>query len=322
MESLLAQSFREFELIVVNDGSCDETEAILTGYAARDLRIIVLRNDTPRGLAASLNRALALVRAPLVARADGDDLYHPDRFVRQVAYMHGHPEIGVLSCGFRRIDSEGKVISTVLPTTGTDQIRFQMHFMNALLHPGVVFRAELGRTVGGYDERYWTAQDSDLWARLLPRTKMENLPEPLVDYRIHNASIMKTRGQAGRRLSLSVPARLLGTYLGRSLTPEDVQPAVDLYGGFARMNPDAALEGAALLTEVCRAAGRREPGPVRRAFRKRVARSLIQHAKTAPTRERIVLVARALVWWSGPTTMKDLSVPLLRRAKAVLLPRP
>ena len=323
MESLLAQSFREFELIAINDGSRDATAVILANFAARDPRVIILHNEMPRGLAASLNRALAQARAPIIARADGDDLYHPDRFALQVAYMQRHPEIGVLSCGFRRIDPEGRVINTVLPTTGDDRIRFRMLFMNALLHPGVMFRAELVRAAGGYNERYWTAQDSDLWARLLPHTQMDNLPELLVDYRVHGASIIKTRGEAGQQLSLSVPARLLGTYLGRELTPADVRPAVELYGGFFRMNPDAVWRGAAFLDGVRRVAVRREPARVRRAFRKRIARSFVQQAKMAAPRDRMMLITHALMWWPGLATMKEIFILLLKRAKMSLqLQRP
>jgi hypothetical protein len=318
LESLLGQSFRDFELIAVDDGSRDETPAILEGYAARDKRIVLLRNDKGRGLAASLNRAVAASRAPLLARADGDDLYHSDRLARQIAHLAAHPDIGVLSCGYRRIDADGRLIDIRTPLTGDAIIRFQMLFMNALLHPGAMVRTEMLRRVGGYDEAYWTAQDSDLWARLLQHTRMDNLPEPLVDYRIHTANTTKTRGEAGRNLSLSVPARLLGAYLGRPLSPEGIRAPVDLYGGFVTLTLEEAIAGEVFLQELLRVARGRESGAVLRHFRRRVSAGLIRQGRTASADQAGPLLRAALRWWPGSATARGILSTALQRRR----PRP
>ncbi len=107
LDSLLAQSMRDFELIVVDDGSTDRTGAILAGTAARDDRLRLLRNDVNAGLPRALNRGLEVARAPLLARADADDVYRSDRLARQFAHMMANPQIGVLSSGYNRIDDIG-----------------------------------------------------------------------------------------------------------------------------------------------------------------------------------------------------------------------
>lgn len=317
LDDLLAQTFTRFELIVVDDASSDATPAILRAYARRDARLRVLTNERHRGLPASLNRALAAARAPLVARADADDGYAPDRFERQMARMAAEPGLGVLSCGFRRIDGDGRVTGTRTPTTGDAFIRFQMLFMNALLHPGVMFRTALVRQVNGYDEAYWTAQDSDLWARLLPLTRMDNLPDPLVNYRVHTASVMKTRGEAGRRLSLSVPRRLLSGYLLRDVSMDEARAAVDLFQDLRIMPPVELRAGERVLRETWRASRGREPPPVRDRFRRRVAASLGSQAAAASGAEAALLHALALTWRPDRGRLMSLARATFHAARGV-----
>jgi len=315
MDSLLGQSFTAFELIVVDDGSRDATPSLLADYQRRDRRVMVLHNDQPQGLPTALNRGLARCRAPLVARADGDDVYHPERLGRQLDHLRRHPEIGVLSCGYHRIDSGGRRIDTRVPVTGDAPLRFQMLFMNGLLHPGVMFRADPVRRVGGYDPRYWTAQDSDLWARLLPLTRLDNLPEPLVSYRIHPHSTMRRRGDAGLALSLSVPARLQAHYLGFTPDPRQVRAVVDLYQDFVFLEHDAIALGYRGLRRVLDLARRREPAPVWRAFRRRVGAALQRQARLRAGRDpgrALRVLGKAIQWrlpgspWSPP----PLAVPV------------
>jgi glycosyltransferase involved in cell wall biosynthesis len=217
VESLLAQTLADFELVVVDDASTDATPALLEAWARRDTRVVVIRSEERLWTAAALNLGLARCRAPLVARADGDDLYAPERLELQVQFLDGHPEVGVVSCAYHRMDPNGEVFDTKRPPVSDAVIRLRSLFMNSLLHPGVIFRADVVRAVGGYDPAYWTAQDADLWARLLPHTRFANLPEPLVTYRVHDRSTMRSRGAAGQSLSRSIPRRLLSAYLGREL---------------------------------------------------------------------------------------------------------
>ena len=171
------------EIVAVNDASSDATARILAAWAADDARLRVLNAPCPLGLAGALNLGLAHVCTPLVARADGDDLYRPDRLRRQVIEMQARPDLSALSCGYVRIDADGAEIDRKIPVSGPDRIRFRALYTSSLLHPGAMIRTEALRSVGGYDPVYWTAQDSDLWARLLAAgARLDNLRDPLVRY--------------------------------------------------------------------------------------------------------------------------------------------
>lgn len=302
LDGLLAQHLREFRLLVVDDASTDETAAILAGAAARDRRITVLRNDTPTGLPASLNRGLAECTAPFLARADADDLYAPERLSSQLQRLLVDPGLGVLSCGYHRIDADGRRLGTVVPVSGHQRLRFHMLFMNGLLHPGVMLRTELLRRVGGYDTSYWTAQDSDLWARLSPLARIDNLEAPLVSYRVHPASVMKTRGRAGRELSLSVPQRLLSRYLDRAVSLPHTRALVGLYQGFETLDARSLDTALTLMRELDRQVRVREPAPVVRFFHGRVRQALIRQARRvgwrSPWRKGLI-GASALTWRLG-----------------------
>lgn len=298
LESLLAQTVSAFELIAVDDGSTDASPEILQAYAAKDRRIRVIRKDQNQGVAAALNTGLAQCRGHLVARADADDLYARNRFARQLAFLDRRPGVGVVSCGFQRITEDGRLLDIDRPVTGSARLRFCMTLVNCLLHPGAIFRAGLVRAVGGYDERFWTAQDSDLWARLAPLTEFDNVPEILVRYRVHPASRMKTRGEAGRQLSLSVPQRRLAAYLDRPVSLEETAAAAGLFWGARSMNIAAIRAGLLVLEELAAKAAAIEPASVRRYFRLKVARALVRQARHRRRRAQAALYVEAARWRS------------------------
>ena len=302
IDSLLAQTLSDFELVVVDDASTDGTAALLDAYAARDARLVVLRNERNLGLAAALNCGLERCRAPLIARADADDIYALERLERQLRYLNSHPEIGVLSTGYHRVDADGQLRRTVRPPTRDKYIRFRKLFMNSLLHPGVMFRASVVRAVGGYDPGYWTAQDSDLWARLRPHTRMANLPEPLVRYRVHGQSTMRSRGAEGQALSLSVPRRLLSEYLERPLDLNETRAAVTLFQGFEPMEPGDIALGLRGLEEVLRRARVVEDAETVQYYKREVGRALLRQAeyqKDGGGSASKSLVVAALRWSPG-----------------------
>lgn len=319
MGSLLAQTHSDFELVAVDDGSTDQTASLLDAYAARDARLVVLRNEEKLGLPASLNRGLERCRARLVARADADDVYAPDRLARQVRFLDSHPDVGVLSTGYRQVNARGEPSRTVRPPTEDKFIRFRQLFMNSLLHPGVMFRARVVREVGGYDPSYWTAQDSDLWARLRSHTGMANLPEPLVWYRVHDKSTVQTRGAEGQALSLSVPQRLLSEYLERPLDLIETRAVVTLFQGFEPMEPRDVEGGLCGLQEVLRRARRIEDAETVRYYMREVERSLLRQAEYQKDRPGVVsgsLILAALRW--SPRIM--FSGRLYRRIAQAALP--
>lgn len=184
IESVLAQSFTSFEFLILDDGSTDSTRQIIADYAARDDRIRPILREN-RGLIASLNQLLEEARAPLVARMDADDICHPDRFMRQCAFLEAHPDHGVIGSWSEDIDECGRPCVT----TGTDhpvthdEVLAVLEHRSPLCHPAVMARRDVLLAVGGYHEAYRHCEDYDLWLRLAGRTKLANLPERLLLYR-------------------------------------------------------------------------------------------------------------------------------------------
>jgi glycosyltransferase involved in cell wall biosynthesis len=175
--SVLAQSAGDLELIVIDDGSADATPDLLA--AVRDGRLRVER-QVRMGLTRSLNRALGLARAPLVARLDADDWALPERLERQRAFLDAHADVGLLGTGAREVDAAGRVLATVTPPADDAALRRALIRRNPFVHSSIVARRALLERAGGYDERLPVAQDYDLWMRLSGLTRLASLPEPLV----------------------------------------------------------------------------------------------------------------------------------------------
>ncbi len=181
VESVLAQTAGDLELIVIDDGSTDATPDLLASI--RDPRLRAERR--PRaGLARALNDALEQARAPLVARLDADDLALPERLARQRAFLGAHPEIGLLGTGAREVDAAGRELRIIWPPQEDAVIRRALIRRNPFVHSSVMMRRTLVERLGGYDASFPVAQDYDLWLRLSGITRMANLPEPLVVRRL------------------------------------------------------------------------------------------------------------------------------------------
>lgn len=189
MDSLLAQTFKDFELLVCDDGSTDRTYEILTSYAKKDARVKVSQHANA-GLTATLNRLAKSAQSPLLARMDPDDVARPNRFERQFEYLQKHPEVVALGTAVQLIDADG--VNLGCPTLAIDHEAIDRQLIKgvgaALCHPTVVIRRSAFEQVGGYDERYPTAQDLDLFLRLAEIGQLANLPEVLLSYRQHLAS--------------------------------------------------------------------------------------------------------------------------------------
>ncbi|MEL6856642.1 MAG: glycosyltransferase family 2 protein, partial [Cyanobacteria bacterium J06607_13] len=143
IDSILAQTFSNWELIVVDDCSTDATFDILTIYAQQDPRIGIYRNEQNRGVSSSMNFALQHVRAPLIARIDGDDEMLPNRLAMQVEFMSAHPEIGVLGTSALYVNEQGKILRTVhFPETDA-AIRAVLPYTNPIINPSVMIRTQL-----------------------------------------------------------------------------------------------------------------------------------------------------------------------------------
>lgn len=186
LRSIWAQTFGDFELLVVDDGSTDRTPEILA--ACRDPRLRVLRNETRRKLAGALNRGLDEARGEFVARMDADDLMRRDRLARQMAYLSRHPEVGC--CGGRAQTFGAETDSILRFPLAVDQVKAFSLFYTPFAHPTVMFRRDWFAREGlRYDGSFYPTEDYELWARALMRFPCGNLRQILVDYRMHGTSM-------------------------------------------------------------------------------------------------------------------------------------
>jgi GT2 family glycosyltransferase len=188
LDSILAQSFADFELIALDDGSHDGSGEILDRVARTDSRVTVL-HQTNGGVIAALNGGLALARGEFIARMDADDVAHPERFARQVAFLDAHPEIAVIGCAVRLIDESGKPIRDVAYPDTPEAVAEFLEIGAPLAHPSVMMRRDAVLAVGGYRAAYRHAEDYDLWLRMAQRYRLANLPDRLLFYRQHPAKL-------------------------------------------------------------------------------------------------------------------------------------
>jgi glycosyltransferase EpsE len=193
VESMLAQDYRELELVIVDDGSSDGTAEIVRGCAQKDGRIILLQNERNRGLARSLNRCIEAAAGQYLARMDGDDLSCPDRIGKQVRFLEEHGEYGFCGSTISLFDSSGtwgRVAYPELPDAGS------FLFRNPFAHPTVVFRAALLKDAGGYDcdPSIGRSEDYDLFMRLYASgSRGYNIQEDLLRYREDLDSLKKRK---------------------------------------------------------------------------------------------------------------------------------
>lgn len=186
IDSILNQTFSDFEFIIINDGSTDGTLEIIQSYT--DERIRVVNNELNQGIVACLNHGTELARGEYIARMDADDISLPERFEKQVDYMNNHIDVGVLGGNVIEFDINSKKEKITSLPLGDLPIRWMMCFENPLRHPTIMMRKKLLVTVGGYKD-FKASEDYDLWQRLSCFTKLANLKESILMYRYHGNNL-------------------------------------------------------------------------------------------------------------------------------------
>lgn len=327
VDSILSQTLEDFELIVVDDGSRDATPAILRSYRDRRIRLLEQRQNT--GLAATLNRALAVARGRYVARQDADDISEPHRLRTQVEYLRAHADVALVGSWFRVIDARGALVRrTVLPVEDLD-LRWAMFFSCPFVHSAVMWRREaVEQQVGRYDERFSYSLDYDFWTRIAARYPVANVPHFLVRWRVHAGSMTATCGARtleGHRLRVDRVAAALGwseagearearfRALSALLRPSH---AMALSAGEARRGRDDLLE---LQERLCRQWSTRPEAARRhrRAVRAAIGAGLLRACRRCIEQRRERDACRLLVLacsthWSAVRVAARMAVRLLR----------
>jgi glycosyltransferase involved in cell wall biosynthesis len=208
VDGILAQTFRDFEFVIIDDGSTDGSTQMLQAYAAADPRIVLVSRPNT-GYAIALNEALALAAGEFVARMDADDVSLPDRLARQMEYLQSHPNCVVVGAAVRFIAADGTPIARGFRRPrGHEEIdAFHLRRMNsALAHPTVMMRRNAVVAVGGYRPEFEPAEDLDLWLRLAERGRLANSGEVLLEYRVHPTSVTHRRRLEQQRKSYEAVA--------------------------------------------------------------------------------------------------------------------
>ena len=190
IESILAQTFTDFEFIIVDDGSTDCSADIIRGYAKRDSRIQCIWLGENVGGGAARNRGIARGKGPYIASMDCDDVSLPQRLERQVAYLEANPGIGLLGTHARVVDAAMKPLGLTSQPVKHALIALNIFLGGPFTHSTTIFRRRYIEAVGGYSPKWIYAQDIELYCRLLAETdiRFANLPEALNLYRSHEGS--------------------------------------------------------------------------------------------------------------------------------------
>ncbi len=213
IDSVLKQTFTNWELIVINDCSTDKTGEILNNYALQDSRVKVYTNEVNLRLPSSLNKALSLAQGKYIARMDADDVCLPDRLEKQYAFMEKNQDIALSSCRFMTL--KNGVISSggCGGKNDNESIKALLLVTNPILHPGIIARAEVIKKLG-YDKNFTCTEDMELWTRfILAGENVQILPEYLMIYRLHDKQITETTLEKQKVEVLTVQKKYLSSLL-------------------------------------------------------------------------------------------------------------
>ena len=254
VDSILAQTYNDFEFIIVDDGSTDGSSGALADYARCDDRVRLLQFDQV-GLTVALNCAAKVAGAALIARMDADDISKPDRFEKQVRYLDENVDCVAVGTSIELIDPDGDVLGTQdSPQTHEGIVELLHRGCGALPHPSTMFRRDIFRQVGCYNEELRYAQDLDLWLRMSEVGQLANLSDTLLSYRLHASSVTALRRDEQLRCAehaVRNARRRAGRQPHFSMPRTSVPPVDSVLRSWSRMalrngNPKVARKHAAL----------------------------------------------------------------------------
>lgn len=231
VNSILGQSFRDFELLLLDDGSTDATPAFALGIDDGRVRYIRLEKV---GLVESLNHGLRVAAGGVIARMDGDDIAEPDRLECQYNELRARPQCVLLGCDFDQVGPTGESLEDNPYRLFSDSaLRWQMLFCTPFLHPGVMYPREVVQRVGGYRKQFDVAEDYDLWTRLAFAGEVANHPRKLMRKRIHPTAVSVVQVERGVAQSATIAA----AYAGRLFPGIEPERIADLFCFYQARDP-------------------------------------------------------------------------------------
>lgn len=187
IESILNQTYKDFELLIINDGSTDRSEEIIQEFS--DIRISYMTNETNIGLIRTLNKGIGLIPSEYIARMDADDISLPTRLEKQIKFMDQHPEIMVSGTSIQFFNDQGNIKDYIVKSDW-QEIKTELLFQPALMHPTVIMRKKfISDGNFFYNESHGNAEDYGLWLKISFNNKMSNIQEVLLKYRVNETGI-------------------------------------------------------------------------------------------------------------------------------------
>jgi len=250
MESVLTQTFSDFELLIIDDGSTDESESIYSAIAAVDSRVRYFKKPNG-GIASALNKGLELARGEFIARTDSDDIMLPERLARQLAFLRSNPHFGFCASAMEVIDEHGQVKAVFRPVPASKDELDTLLRKRAIItftHPTVMMRRKLAIELNGYLTTFEPCEDTDLFCRMIGTGAPGiALPDVLMQYRMHRGSISGRRAFRQIYISELVRTNLYRMIEGKpALMPAEWDRAMERRPFFVRLRSSASMLSGAL----------------------------------------------------------------------------
>ncbi len=212
-ESILNQTFNDFEFIIINDGSLDKTYEIIKRLAEKDKRIRIISHEKKEGLAKSLNDGIKIAQGKYIARMDADDISLPERLQKQVEFMEKNPQTGAIGSCYQEVDESGNILPRKQNPQSWKDIKKALFFYNPISHPTTMMRKEILEKAGTYDETFPTSQDYELFSRIARFSELRNYDEVLLIRRFpKKVSERKMRRQTIDSLRIQMEMLKRGSY--------------------------------------------------------------------------------------------------------------
>ncbi|HRZ85594.1 MAG TPA: glycosyltransferase [Candidatus Paceibacterota bacterium] len=188
IESVLNQTFKDFEFIIIDDGSTDKSLEIIKKYAKKDKRIKVIVNNSNLKICKTLNKGIKLAKGKYIARMDSDDISLPTRFEEQVNFLEKNPDVGIVGSYIKLFEDSGKILGIRKYSQEDKELKERIFFYSPFAHPTVMMRKEIFDKGIYYQEVDFPSEDLNLWFRIGSRYKFSNIPKVLLNYRYHENS--------------------------------------------------------------------------------------------------------------------------------------
>ena len=235
IESVLNQTFTDFELIVINDCSTDKTEEILKGFEKLDERVKVHTNEVNLRLPSSLNKAISYAQGKYIARMDADDICLPERLEKQYNFMENNPKVALSSCRFMTLKNGLVSSGGCGGKSDNESVKALLLVTNPILHPGIIAKTDAIRSLG-YDKNFTCTEDMELWTRfVMAGYDVEIMSEYLMIYRLHDKQITETTLEKQHKEVIAIQKNYYGALLE---TMNSEQEEFYIKGIYFRENTD------------------------------------------------------------------------------------